>query len=144
MSAIEEVNFWREQNDLPAFHEDRELTEFAQMKAEYRALRGLKNGHQGPQNPWGTVEGTGEATPDWGWLTCAMEDSSQCAGAGICIGWDRERYMVLVIKPPGRPLISHVRPIDTSFLTPNPPNVRDLDPSGQEYAMERIIESKRS
>ena len=147
MSAIEEVNAWRRHNGLPEFIEDDKLTEFAQMKSEYRALRGLKNGHQGPEHPNGTTEGTGEATADWGWLTCAMEDSSTHAGAGVCVGWDDERYMVLVVRPPGRRLVRNVKPLDTSYLTPNPVHVRDLRGEWRDAmteTLDNLIAAKRS
>lgn len=122
MTAMQEVNYWRKLNRLPPVVEDPELTKFAQMKAEYRAKRGLKDGHQGPVNPPGTREGTGEATPEWGWLTCVMEETADEGGAGIAVGADGERYMVLVLRGGGdAPIGRNVRPHDTSFLTPDPP-----------------------
>ena len=119
-AAIDEVNLFRKSHGLRPFKHDAELSKFAQMKAEYRAQRGLKNGHQGPRNPPGTSEGTAEATPMWGWLSCCMEEDHPVAGAGIALGDDGERYMVLVcrggrgIAPKGRSL----RPVSTSHLTP--------------------------
>lgn len=143
MSAIEEVNHWRRANGLPEFIEDAVLTQFCQHKAEYRALNGLRNGHDGPKPPGGCVEGTGEASHEWGWLTCAMEDSGTHAGAGMCIGWDDERYMVLVVRPPGRRLLSHVTPIDTSHLSPNPPSVRQLGYHQAPDVMTNLVEARR-
>ena len=124
--AMDEVNFWRGRNRLPAFREDVKLTAFAQMKAEYRAQRRLQNGHQGPRWPQGCTEGTGEATASWGWLTCVMEADAAEAGAGVAIGGDGQRYMVLVVRGPGRSLIppERVRPLSTAHLTPNPPRFR--------------------
>jgi len=94
-SAIEEVNFWRSANGLPRLVEDQVLTSRAQAKAEYRAARLLKNGHDGRRCPQGCREGTGEASPGWGWLACVMEETGDCAGAGVAIGADGQRYMVL-------------------------------------------------
>ena len=79
--GIDEVNLWRTRNGLRPFVEDAELTKFAQRKAEYRAARLLKNGHQGPACPAGCREGTGEATADWGWLTCVMEEDGHVRGS---------------------------------------------------------------
>ena len=123
--AIDEVNYWRKRNGLRPYVEDKRLTAAAQHKAEYRAARLLKNGHQGPACPAGCREGTGEARPDWGWLTCVMEESGSRAGAGVAIGDDGERYMVLIVRgsrgsaPKGR----NVRPLSTSHLTPNAPRI---------------------
>lgn len=124
-SALEEVNLWRSKNGLPAFEEDAKLTEAAQRKAEYRAQRRLKDGHQGPRCPGGCREGTGEARPEWGWLTCVMEETGKTAGAGVAIGADGERYMVLIVRgtrgsaPRGR----SIRPMRTAHLTPDAPRV---------------------
>ena len=121
-SGMDEVNYWRTRNGLYPFAEDPSLTAFAQMKAEYRAQRMMKNSHDGPRWPKGCREGTGEATADWGWLTCCMEENGQVAGAGVAIGPDGERYMVLVVRgETGRQLIRNVNPLRTAHLTPNPP-----------------------
>ena len=122
-AAVDEVNLFRTTHGLRPFKHDPQLTAFAQMKAEYRAARMLKNGHQGPQNPPGTGEGTAEATATWGWLSCSMEEDWENAGAGVAIGGDGERYMVLVVRGGsgaarrGRSL----RPVPTAHLTPDPP-----------------------
>lgn len=126
-TAIEEVNYWRSQNGLPPFQEDEQLTQFAQAKAEWRAARLAKNGHQGPSVPAGCREGCGEATPDWGWLTCCQEETGQLAGAGVAIGADGERYMVLVIRgtngsaPRGRKIGGNgpLKIVRTAHLTPD-------------------------
>lgn len=125
-AGMDEVNYWRSRNRLPVLIEDPALTEFAQMKANYRAQRMLKDGHQGPRWPQGTTEGTGEATAAWGWLTCIMEGEGKYAGAGVAIGPDGERYMVLVIRGPARSLINphRIRTLPTAHLTPNPPRFR--------------------
>lgn len=121
--GIDEVNLFRTTHGLRPFKHDTQLSAFAQMKAEYRAARMLKHGHQGPPNPPGTGEGTAEATPMWGWLSCSMEEDWEYAGAGIAIGGDGERYMVLVVRggsgaaTRGR----NLRPVPTAHLTPNPP-----------------------
>lgn len=122
--GLEEVNHWRKANGLPPFKEDKKLTEFAQMKAEYRARNRLQNGHQGPKHPSGTTEGTGETKRGmgWGWLTCCMECDGEYAGAGVAIGADdNHRYMVLVVKKyNANPLINphNIKPLDTEHLTP--------------------------
>jgi hypothetical protein len=121
--AFDEVNAWRRGAGLPQLIEDPAMTEFAQKKAQYRAARGLKDGHQGPSVPTGWTEGCGEAKASWGWLTCATECDFRYAGAGIAIGVDGERYMVFVGRGgSGRALIDPNRyPIvNTSHLTPNP------------------------
>lgn len=127
-----EVNEWRRRAGLPAFVEDPQMTAFAQAKAKYRAERGLQNGHQGPKPPAGWREGTGEATSTWGWLTCEMESDFRYAGAGVCVGKDGKRYMVLVCRGgSGRALISRNNaPVhNTSYLTPDPPRV-GVSPAG--------------
>ncbi|QEG01297.1 hypothetical protein Mal15_53730 [Stieleria maiorica] len=121
--AFDEVNAWRRGAGLPELIEDPEMTKFAQQKAEYRAARGLKNGHQGPSVPGGWTEGCGEATATWGWLTCATECDFRYAGAGIATGADGERYMVFVGRGgSGRALINPDRYpiIKTAHLTPKP------------------------
>lgn len=121
--AIEEVNYWRIKNGLPAFTEVPWMTVAAQAKAEYRAARGLKDGHDGPRRPEGCREGTGEATPQWGWLTCCMEETGRYAGAGVAVGADGERYMVLIVHGVyGRaPIGRRIRPLRTAHLTPDAP-----------------------
>lgn len=122
-SGMDEVNYWRSKNGLRAFKEVPWITRAAQKKAEYRAARGLKDGHDGPKCPAGCREGTGEATADWGWLTCVMEETGRWAGAGVAVGSDGERYMVLIVHGArGRAPIGHnIRPLKTAHLTPNPP-----------------------
>ncbi|KAA5543146.1 CAP domain-containing protein [Roseiconus nitratireducens] len=122
-SAFDEVNAWRRAAGLPALIEDPAMSEFAQRKAEYRAARGLKNGHQGPSVPSPWTEGCGEATATWGWLTCATECDFRYGGAGVAMGADGERYMVFVGRGgTGRALIDPQRYpiIRTSHLTPQP------------------------
>ena len=134
-SAMDEVNHWRKANGLPELKEVEWMTEFAQNKAEWRAARLAKNGHQGPRCPGGCREGCGEAAPTWGWLTCCQEESGKYAGAGVAIGADGERYMVLIIKgtqgsaPKGRQIGgrgSALRIINTSKLTPDAPKVERI------------------
>ncbi|MEO0532131.1 MAG: CAP domain-containing protein [Planctomycetota bacterium] len=133
-AAIDEVNHWRQQNGLPAFTEDEELTAFAQQKAEWRAARLAKNGHQGPATPAGCREGCGEATADWGWLTCCQEETGTKAGAGVAIGADGERYMVLLIHgtqgtaPRGRKIGGGgpLRIVRTAHLTPDAPVIERI------------------
>ena len=126
--GMDEVNEWRRRTGLPPFIEDPKMTEFAQSKARYRATRRLQNGHQGPKPPSHWHEGTGEATSMWGWLTCEMESDFKYAGAGICVGKDGKRYMVLVCRSgSGRALVPRNNaPVhNTSHLTPKPPRVGD-------------------
>ena len=128
-SGMDEVNEWRRRVGLPTFIEDPAMTRFAEYKARFRAERGLKDGHAGPRpsDPsW--REGTGEAEAWFGWLTCVMEESATHAGAGMCVGHDGERYMVLYVRGgTGQALIPrHNIPTHrTSYLTPNPPSVHD-------------------
>ena len=127
-TAIEEVNFWRSKNGLPSLIEDQVLTSKAQAKAEYRAARLLKDGHDGPRCPQGCREGTGEASPGWGWLTCVMEETGESAGAGVAIGADGQRYMVLLLRGSreSAPIGRQVRPARTAQLTPNAPVIRKI------------------
>ena len=121
--ALDEVNLWRSKNGLSTLAEDKELTLFAQHKSEYRAARLLKDNHHGPRHPEGCREGTGEAHPSWGWLTCVMEETGKYAGAGVAIGVDGERYMVLVMRGPRgyAPRGRQVKPLSTAHLTPDAP-----------------------
>lgn len=132
MSAWQEFCEWRRLAGLPQLIEDLEMTQFCQMKAEFRAMHRLKDGHDGPQPPtFDWHEGTGEATSMWGWLTCEMESEFRYGGAGIAMrSDDPDRYMVLVVRDgSGRALIprENVPVFDTSHLTPNPPVV-DVNP----------------
>ena len=124
--AWDEVCEWRRRAGLPQMKEDPALTKFAMMKARYRAERGLKDGHQGPKCPKGCTEGTGEAKPSWGILTCLLETDAQTGGAGLCIGRDGERYMVLVVRGHTKHLINpnKIPVFNTSYLTPNPPSIK--------------------
>ena len=88
--GMDEVNEWRRKSGLPPFVEDAEMTKFARMKARYRAERNLQDGHQGPKPPTSWHEGTGEATPEWGWLTCEMESDFKYAGAAFVCGAGRK------------------------------------------------------
>jgi len=124
--GLDEVNEWRRRCGLRPFVEDPEMTRFAKMKARYRAERNLRDGHQGPKPPMHWHEGTGEATPQWGWLTCEMESDYRYAGAGVCVGADGTRYMVLVCRGgSGRALVSRNNsPVhNTAHLTPHPDRV---------------------
>ena len=124
--AMAEVNEWRRRSGLRPFIEDPSMTQFAEMKARYRAERHLRDGHQGPSAPPGWHEGTGEAAASWGWLTCEMESDFQYAGASMCVGSDGTRYMVLVCRGgSGRALLArnHAPVHKTSHLSPNPPRV---------------------
>ena len=137
-AALDEVNLWRSQNGLVKLQEDPELTEFAQRKAEYRAARLLQNGHHGPPCPAGCTEGTGEATPDWGWLTCVQDSrSARVGGAGVAIGADGQRYMVLLLRGTNHQCDfgNNLKPIGTAHLTPDAPVIptlrRDMRQTGQ-------------
>lgn len=119
---------WRRRVGLPQIKEDPAMTKWAQNKANYRAFHRLKNGHQGPTTPAGWREGTGEATSMWGWLTCCQEEDAVYGGAGMCVGWDGERYMCLVLRGgSGRSLLGRRNNIpihDTSRLTARPYRVQ--------------------
>lgn len=125
--GFDEVQEWRRRTGLPLFKEDPKMTKFAKMKASFRAERNLQNSHTGPKPQAGWVEGTGEAKPMWGWLTCAIEDDYTHAGAGLVVGSNGVRYMVFVGRGgTGRPLISshNIPTYDTSYLTKNPEKVK--------------------
>ena len=145
-AAIDEVNHWRTANGLKPFEEVPWMTEFAQQKAEWRAARLAQNGHQGPPCPPGCREGTGEATSMWGWLTCCQEETGELAGAGVAVGEDGQRYMVLVIQgtkgqaPKGRKIGgqgARLRIIDTSDLTPDAPVIERL--GSKKSAKKRVL-----
>lgn len=124
--GMDEVNEWRRRTGLPSFVEDPAMTRFAEMKARYRAQHNLRDGHQGPKPPAGWHEGTGEAQPSWGWLTCESESDFRYAGAAVCVGVDGTRFMVLVCRDgSGRALVSrHRSPVhNTSRLTPKPARI---------------------
>jgi hypothetical protein len=132
-TAMEEVNHWRASNGLSTFKEVAWMSEFAQRKAEWRAARLAKDGHQGPPCPAGCREGCGEANSTWGWLTCCQEETGKWAGAGVAIGEDGQRYMVLIIHgargnaPRGRQIGgtgASLRIINTSNLTPDAPRIQ--------------------
>ncbi len=130
-AAIDEVNYWRKHNRhgrLPAFVEDKALTKFAQRKAEFRAARGLKDGHQGLKPPDGCREGTAEALPMFGWISCCMEETGRYAGAGVAIGDDGERYMVLVVRGKGYAPFGRKNRmcIPTAHMTPDAPRVHRI------------------
>ena len=125
-AALDEVNLWRRANGLRPYIEDPALTEFAMKKAIWRAQHLAYDGHQGPKNPPGTCEGTGETAESWGcWNTCIMEESHVFAGAAVVRNDHGQRVMVLVCRggschaPRGR----NIRPVRTFHLTPNPPRV---------------------
>ena len=125
--AWDEFCEWRRRVGLPQVQKDPAMMKFAQDKANYRAYYGLQNGHQGPKQPYSWREGTGEATATWGFLTCCMEEDATHGGAGLCIGKDGQRYMVLVLRGgSGQALISrHQIPVhNTSYLTPKPLSYR--------------------
>lgn len=138
-TAMEEVNHWRTANGLEPLQEVPWMTKFAQRKAQWRAARLAQNGHQGPPCPAGCREGCGEADASWGWLTCCQEETGKWAGAGVAIGADGQRYMVLIIHgtpgqaPRGRQIggrgaLLHI--INTSKLTPDAPRVERISHKG--------------
>lgn len=120
-----EFNEWRRRCGLPQLKEVPEMSELAQNKANYRAFYRLQNSHDGPAHPKDWYEGCGEAIPYVGWLTCVMEDNAQEGGAGMTVGLDGQRYMVLYLRggtrdcllPGGRDNAPTHR---TSYLSPRP------------------------
>jgi len=130
--GVDEVNLWRAKNGLKPFVEVPWMTEFAQEKAEWRAARlmqsTLTDGHKGPKCPSGCREGTGTGEPWWGWITCCMDESGKYAGAGVAIGGDGERRMVLIVHGKGRGLVHGIlRAQKTAHLTPRPPIITRLN-----------------
>ena len=145
--GIDEVNEWRRRSGLPPFIEDPAMTRFAEEKAAYRARYNLQNGHQGPKPPAGWHEGTGEATADWGWLTCESESDFRYAGAAVCLGRDGTRFMVLVCRGgSGRALLPRNRtPVhNTSYLTPNPTTVFSSSTVGQATFHQGAVQNVRN
>lgn len=129
MSAWAEFCEWRRLAGLPQIRHDEDMTLFAQGKARWQAERGLDGGHDGPGCPSGWREGTAKAAKSWGWLTCCQEEDAAYGGAGMCVGRDGERHMVLVLRGgTGRPLIPRRRiPVfKTAHLSPNPPSVSEV------------------
>ncbi len=124
-TGIQEVNYWRSKNGLKPFIEVPWMTAFCQKKAEYRAARGLKDSHDGPNTPAGCIEGCCESTPDWGWHTCCTEESGRYAGAGVAIGEDGERYQVLLVWGRGGNR-RRIRPLKTAHLTPDAPRIKRI------------------
>lgn len=124
-TGIQEVNYWRSKNGLKPFIEVPWMTAHCQKKAEYRAARGLKDSHEGPSTPTGCIEGTAESTSDWGWHTCCTEESGRYAGAGVAIGEDRERYMVLLVHGKGGNR-RKLTPLKTAHLTPDAPTIKRI------------------
>ncbi len=123
--AWAEFNEWRRLCGLPQIKESPEMTAFAQNKANYRAFYRLKNNHAGPKAPDGWREGCAEAFPFWGWLSCRQEEDALEGGAGLAVGLDGERYMVLVLRGgSGRCLLATGRdntPVhDTSYMSKRP------------------------
>ena len=128
--GIDELNAQRRNFGLPPCVEDPQLTAFAQEKCEWQAEHGVNlrngyNGHEGRQNPWGFVEGTGCVTADWGWCTCAMRSlGSHRVGCGVCHGPDGNRYMCLIVAARSINESNVQRPvINTSHMTPNAPRM---------------------
>jgi hypothetical protein len=131
--AFEEVNEWRRRTGLPAFKMDKKMMEFARTKARFRALNDLRDSHTGPRNlplPAGWCEGTGEATPEWGILTCCLEEDHIFIGAHVVVNSTTGlRYMVLVLRGGScRALIprNNIPTYNTSYLTPKPETVKGI------------------
>ena len=123
--AFDELTAQRRNFGLPPLTRDAELMEFAQMKAEWQASHHITvqnghNGHEGPRMP-GCSEGTGQLAPHWGWGSCLMRaGGSPRAGAGVALGTDGRRYMVLIIRGVNRREINgHRNLIETAYMTPN-------------------------
>jgi hypothetical protein len=117
---------WREIVGLPRVEYDKNMAAYAQIKAEQRARERLKDGHDGHPCPPSWREGTGEAKPMWGWLTCCQEEDAEYGGCGMCVGLDEDRYMVLLLRGgTGKALIPRDNiPIhDTSSMNPDPPRI---------------------
>ena len=103
----------------------------AQAKAEWKAAHLVRtangySGHEGHIPPADCIEGTGALDPWWGWATCRTTVyGSHAAGAGLAIGSDGRRYMVLLIRTRQTaeiPLNSR-NLIDTAHMTPSAPRV---------------------
>ena len=130
--AWDEFCAWRRMAGLPQLAEDPSMTAFAMHKARYRAERGLRRGHAGPRLRAGWHEGTAEWRPSMGFGACYREHDFRYGGAGMCVGRDGRRYMVLVVRGgSGRSLMRRSRPtFNTAHLTPNPPRVGQVAQAG--------------
>ena len=124
-TGIQEVNYWRSKNGLKPFVEVPWMTAFCQKKAEYRAARGLKDNHAGKKCPAGCIEGCAESLPMFGWHTCCTEESGRYAGAGVAIGEDGERYMVLLVWGQGGNR-RKMWPLKTAHLTTDAPRIKRI------------------
>lgn len=116
--ALDECNLQRQHFGLPPLIRDPELMRAAQRKAEWKAAHHVTSqygydGHEGQTPPDDCIEGCGALTPFWGWGTCETTlTGSWPAGAGLAMGTDGRRYMVLWIRQGGQN--GHRRTIDMS------------------------------
>jgi len=138
--ALEEVNLQRASWGQKALIKDEELTLAAQKIAEWQAYYQISlqtgyNGHEHPKyEPTGTSVGTGVSS-SYGWSSCLMEVyGSYKAGAGLAIGSDGNRYMVLILQGEDHPGCRNgVLMIKTNHLTPDAPLIQrsSLSPPAQ-------------
>ena len=126
-----EMNAQRAHLGLPPLIRDADLMRKAQKRAEWLAVRQIHSGpdyygHRGANWGPGIIEGIGSLYPDWGWCTCAMRTIGQHrAGAGMVVGTDGRRYMVLLIRGSNLLETQIRRPLrDTSHMTPDPVRVQ--------------------
>ena len=154
-NALDEVNLQRTRVGLPPLVADPVMMDFAQRKAEFQAARGIDgstpgkpyNGHEGPRNPGGWVEGTGvgRGTSFHMWATCAMDSVSPPgtkAGAGSAVGPDGARYQCLVVAgdfrdhPRGTPtpIVRTIHLNDYIPRVPARPSNVTPEPSGVAYS----------
>lgn len=101
--ALDEVNAKRAARGMRPFLRDPLLTLAARNTAVYRARYRLF-GHTSndfaflPQGATADAAGCAAYTPDYGWMSCAVYDDYQYAGASYEIGADGRRYMHLFVR----------------------------------------------
>jgi hypothetical protein len=106
--ALDEVNALRAKRGLPPFIRDDGLTEGAKKIADYRAANlifgHVMNGSYALDHsfvPAGTrvdTAGCAAYPPEYGWLSCAVNEAYTYAGAAYAIGSDGKRYMHLFLS----------------------------------------------
>lgn len=130
--ALDEVNAQRAHFGRSPLIRDAALMRFAQSKAEWKAAHLVTSqygytGHEGIQPPADCREGTGALAPHWGFVVCRMLISgSHRGGAGIAIGEDGRRYMVVVVgtRSLRGDASAYSSPLETAYMTPNAPRIR--------------------
>lgn len=100
--GLDELNAIRRQHGQPPYIRDPQLTQAAGrcalVRAVYRIRGHLTDERSAPGGASAVVTGCGAVEPSWGFLTCAMHENRQYAGAAIVYGGDGRRYMHLFVR----------------------------------------------